>query len=195
MIEMLGAVPKRTKTLVDRLTAARAGYLDLLQYFNSGRITNLDKLVTATNLLATAATAAQILGQVDVKSSTLGTLANQNTLLGRLPSSAPTAFGRMDANISSVSPIKKITSQFIQATASLPHGSISNMELTYFDFSLPSVNAAKTLLVNNGSWVLASSSYQAVPFRLRILSPTTARMSTLLSVSQMFAQIDIVEYN
>ena len=194
MLEMLASVPKRTKQLLDRLPTNRVGYIDILQHFTSGRIANLDKLVTATNLLATAATATQILNQVDVKSSTLGTLANQNTLLARLPSSAPTAFGRIDAPISGISAIKKITYGTINVTDP-PHGNSFNLEGTYTDITLPNVNTNKSIVFVMGFIATVNGVAADLNPQVRILSSTVLRISIQQNATRFYGTYVLVEFN
>jgi hypothetical protein len=142
MIELLLGVPGKLKTLLDRLTATRAGYLDTTI---SSRASSSDMSTVLSRLSATAAS------YLDAAISSRASSSDMSTVLSRLSS---TRAGYLD-NLNSGTPIKM---KSIQWTSSYNIGGSNPQSV---NVPIAAVNSDKIFI--HIQWTASSNDIRMTP--------------------------------
>ena len=145
-MSFLLGVPGRLKTLIDRLTSTRAGYLDNLASYTPARGTKLDNLDALITSRASGADYTPTrAGKLDNLDATVASRAPASTALSTSTwtSARAAKLDNLDATISGISAVQSIQTDYLSAIGAAGSGE----DGAFRNVTISSVNTSKSIVL------------------------------------------------
>ena len=195
-MSFLLGVPGKLKTLIDRLTSTRAGYLDNLSAYTTTRGAKLDQLDAAVTSRASAANyTSGRAANLDNLNATISSRAAASTALSTSTWTAGRAakLDDIDIPISAISPIKQII-HGLADDATPSSGTALSIEGAYTDVTIAAVDIAKTVVIVHGFLATISGTPTHIMPRVRFVNSTTVRFGVYANATRLFGPFMLIEF-